>query len=133
MTAFHFELVAPERLLFSGNVESVILSGTEGEMTVLADQAPAMTTLKPGIVTYAESGGAVKKLFVRAGFADIAPGGLTILAETAVPLEELSAASMDAEIKAAAGLAASASAGEAARLAGEKLAQLNELKAVLKL
>ena len=67
MTSFHFELVAPERLLFSGDVESVILSGTEGEMTVLADQAPAMTTLKPGIVTYAVAGGATKKLLLTTG------------------------------------------------------------------
>ena len=133
MTSFHFELVAPERLLFSGNVESVILSGTEGEMTVLADQAPAMTTLKPGIVTYAVAGGATKKLFVRAGFADIAPGGLTILAETAVPVEELSAATLDAEIRSASELAGAATEGEPSRLAGEMLAQLNELKAALKL
>ena len=133
MTAFHFELVPPERLLFSGLVESVILSGTEGEMTVLADEAPAMTVLKPGVVTYVESSGVTKKLFVRAGFADIAPTGLTILAETAVPLEEMSAARMDAEIKTAGELAASATAGEALRLASEKLAQLNELKAALKL
>ena len=133
MTSFHFELVAPERLLFSGNVESVILSGTEGEMTVLADQAPSMTTLKPGIVTYAQTGGATKRLFVRAGFADIAPGGLTILAETAVPVEELSAATLDAEIKVASELAGAATDGEPSRLAGEMLAQLNELKAALQL
>ena len=133
MTAFHFELVAPELLLFSGNVESVILSGTEGEMTVLADEAPAITTLKPGIVTYAETSGAIRKLFVRGGFADIAPTGLTILAENAVPLEEMSAVRMDAEIKTAGDLATSATAGEASRLASEKLAQLHELKASLKL
>ena len=133
MTAFHFELVAPERLLFSGNVESVILSGTEGEMTVLADEAPAITTLKPGIVTYAETSGAIRKLFVRGGFADIAPTGLTILAENAVPLEEMSAVRMDSEIKTAGELAAVASVGEASRLASEKLAQLHELKASLKL
>ena len=133
MTSFHFELVAPERLLFSGDVESVVLAGTEGEMTVLADQAPSMTTLKPGVVTYALAGGATKKLFVRGGFADIAPGGLTILAETAVPLEEMSAATLDGEIKIATSQAADAATGEAGRLAGEKLAQLGELKAALNL
>lgn len=133
MTAFHFELVAPEQLLFSGDVDSVVLSGTEGEMTVLANQAPLMTTLKPGIITIAETSGATKKLFVRGGFADIAPTGLTILAETAVPLEHLTAARIDAEITSAADEAAAAGIGESARLAAEKLAQLNELKASLKL
>ena len=133
MTAFHFELVAPEQLLFSGDVDSVVLSGTEGEMTVLANQAPLMTTLKPGIITIAETSGATKKLFVRGGFADIAPTGLTILAETAVQLEHLTAARIDAEITSAADEAAAAGIGESARLAAEKLAQLNELKASLKL
>ena len=132
MTAFHFELVAPEQLLFSGDVESVILSGTEGEMTVLADQAPLMTTLKPGIVTIAETSGATKKLFVRGGFADVAPAGLTILAETAVPLEHLTGARLDAEIASAETEMADANVAESKRLASEKLDQLRELKAALK-
>ena len=48
MAAFHFELVSPEQLLFSGEVESVAIPGIEGQMTILKDHAPVMTTLKPG-------------------------------------------------------------------------------------
>ena len=131
MTAFHFELVAPERLMFSGPVESVVLAGTEGEMTVLAQHAPVMTTLKPGVVTVEEAAGKVRKLFVRGGFADISASGLTILAETAIPLEELDARRIDAQIKDAEEDFADAKFEETKRLAGEKLDQLRELKSAL--
>ena len=131
MTAFHFELVAPERLMFSGHVESVVLAGTEGEMTVLAQHAPVMTTLKPGVVTVEETAGKVRKLFVRGGFADISASGLTILAETAIPLEELDAKRIDAQIKDAEEDFADAKFEETKRLAGEKLDQLRELKSAL--
>src|ERR1700753_2971930 len=99
MATFSFELVSPERLMFTGEVESVVVPGTEGEFTVLKDHAPLMSTLKPGIVTVAESSAKTSKLFVRGGFADVNPAGLTILAETATPLEELDAAKLDAEIQ----------------------------------
>ena len=52
---FHFELVSPERLMFSGEVEAVIVPGTEGQFTVLKDHAPLMTRLKPGIVEVDET------------------------------------------------------------------------------
>ena len=78
MAAFPFELVSPERLLFTGEVESVVVPGSEGEMTVMKDHAPLMTTLKPGIVTVNETAGKSQRLFVRGGFADVAPTGLTI-------------------------------------------------------
>lgn len=131
MTTFHFELVAPERLMFSGSVESVVLAGTEGEMTVLAQHAPVMTTLKPGVVTVEETAGKVRKLFVRGGFADISASGLTILAETAIPLEDLDASRIDAQIKDAEEDFADAKVEESKRLAGEKLDQLRELKSAL--
>ena len=133
MTAFHFELVAPERLLFSGNVESVVLDGTEGQMTVLADMAPLMTTLKPGVVTVEESAGKLRKLFVRGGFADISTAGLTILADAAIPLEELDAKTIEAQIKGAEEDLAAATLDESKRLASEKVDQLRELKAALSL
>ena len=101
MAAFPFELVSPERLLFTGEVESVVVPGSEGELTVLKDHAPLMTTLKPGIVTVNEASGKSQRLFVRGGFADVAPTGLTILAESSVPIEQLDGVRLDAEIKGA--------------------------------
>lgn len=127
--AFLFELVSPERLMFAGDVLSVVVPGTEGEFTVLKDHAPLMSTLKPGIVTIAEAGSKTSRLFVRGGFADVNPAGLTILAETALPLEELDRARLDAEIKQASDDVAAAKGDEPRRLAQEKLDQLNELRA----
>ena len=131
MAAFPFELVSPERLLFTGDVESVVVPGTEGEFTVLKDHAPLMSTLKPGIVTSAEAGSKQSRLFVRGGFADVNPSGLTILAETAVRLEEMDAAKLDAEIKDAGEDVTDATGDEARRVAQERLDQLREVRAAL--
>ena len=131
MATFAFELVSPERLLFGGDVESVVVPGTEGEFTVLKDHAPLMSTLKPGVVTVTETGARETRLFVRGGFADVAPTGLTILAESAVPVEQLDAAKLDAEIQNAREDVSDAPNDETRRLAQEKLDQLNELRAAL--
>jgi F-type H+-transporting ATPase subunit epsilon len=133
MAAFHFDLVSPEKLLFSGSVESVIVPGTEGEFTVLKDHAPLMAMLKPGIVTVEETAAKKARLFVRAGFADVSNGGLTILAEQAIPVEELDAAKIDADIKDAEEDVADAETDEGRRLAREKLDQLREVKAALRI
>ncbi len=79
----HFSLVAPERQLFSAEVDQVDAPGAEGDFGVLAGHAPFMTALKAGSVTVYE--GASKRVFaIDGGFADITPAGLTILAEKAV-------------------------------------------------
>ena len=131
MASFAFELVSPERLLFGGDVESVVVPGTEGEFTVLKDHAPLMSTLKPGVVTVTETGAKETRLFVRGGFADVAPTGLTILAESAVPVEQLDGAKLDAEIQNAREDVSDAPSDETRRMAQEKLDQLNELRAAL--
>lgn len=127
---FHFELVSPERLLFAGEVTEVIVPGTEGEFTVLKDHAPFMTTLRPGIVTV-EGGGNATRLFVRGGFADVAPTGLTILAESAVPIEEFSAARLNVEIQGANDDYNKAATEEAKRQATERIGQLEQLRSAL--
>src|SRR5689334_6618708 len=93
----HFSLVSPERELFSGDVEQVDAPGTEGEFGVLPKHAPFMTTLKPGVVRIHE-GGQVNAVFVRGGFADVTPQGLTILAEEAVNLADVDVAALDTQI-----------------------------------
>ena len=133
MAAFAFELVSPERLMFSGQVEAVIVPGTEGEFTVLKDHAPFMSTLKPGIVEIDESASRKIRLFVRGGFADVSPKGLTILAEQAIAVEELDAAKIDAEIKNAEEDVTDAASDESRRVAREKLDQLREVRAALKI
>jgi F-type H+-transporting ATPase subunit epsilon len=129
--AFNFELVAPERVLYSGSVNQVVVPGSEGDMTVLSGHAPTMTTLRPGIVTLSEEKGA-KRLFVRGGFADITPDGLTILAEQAIPVEELNADRIALEMKNAEEDLADSKTDEARRVATEKLGQLKDVMAALR-
>ncbi len=133
MPAFHFELVSPEKLVFSGEVESVVVPGTEGEFTVLKDHSPLMSTLKPGVVDIEQTATQKLRFLVRGGFADVAPAGLTILAEHAVPLAEFDAAQIASDIKDAEEDVANAATDEARRLAAEKRDQLLELKDALKL
>ena len=89
MANFHFELVSPEKLFFSGEVRQVDVPGEEGEFGVLAEHAPYVATLKPGVLTIYRDDGNIR-VVVRGGFAEVAPGGnLTVLAEQAVPVDEL--------------------------------------------
>jgi F-type H+-transporting ATPase subunit epsilon len=129
--SFTFELVAPERVLYSGSVTQVVLPGTEGEMTILAGHSLTMTTLRPGIVTVSEEKGS-KRLFVRGGFADVTPAGLTILAEQAIPLEELNADRIAQEMKNAEEDLADAKTDETRRVAMEKLDQLKEVMSAIR-
>ena len=87
---FKFELVSPEKLLFSGEVEQVLVPGAEGDMTVMAKHAPLITTLRPGLLELEFPGGKRQRFFARGGFAEVVPAGLTVLAETAIDLDEMS-------------------------------------------
>jgi len=95
------EIVSPERLVLSEVVTSVTVPGTEGYFTVMNDHAPFMTTLRPGFITVSASNGRDEIFFVRGGFADVAPEGLTILAEEASPFAQFDHADLQAQIKAA--------------------------------
>jgi F-type H+-transporting ATPase subunit epsilon len=86
MAALHFEFVSPERVLFSGDVDQVDLPGSEGDMGILPQHAPLVTTLRPGIVTMFNQGRR-EEIVVVGGFAEVSPAGLTILADRAEPRE----------------------------------------------
>jgi F-type H+-transporting ATPase subunit epsilon len=86
---FPFELVSPERLLVSGEARSVVVPGSEGEFEVLKDHAPFLAMLRPGILKVTGAAGDEQRIFVRSGFADVNGIGLTVLAEDAVPVEQL--------------------------------------------
>jgi F-type H+-transporting ATPase subunit epsilon len=132
--AFKFELVSPERLLVSGEVEQVIVPGSEGEMTVLAHHAPLLTTLKPGLLDIGfPGGGEHQRYFVHGGFAEVSPVGLTVLAETAIDLIQLDAAQLAQAIKDAEEDVADATASDARDRAQTKLDQLRQVHATLNL
>jgi F-type H+-transporting ATPase subunit epsilon len=99
MATFHFDLVSPEKLLFSSDVTQVDIPGAEGDFGVLAGHAPIITTLRPGVlVIYGETGEELK-VVVHGGFAEVGPAGLTVLADTAVPLEDFDLAVLAGAIK----------------------------------
>ncbi|ODT68853.1 MAG: ATP synthase F1 subunit epsilon [Pelagibacterium sp. SCN 63-23] len=95
------EIVSPERLVLSETVTSVTVPGSEGYFTVMNDHAPFMTTLRPGFITVVKDGGRADVYFVKGGFADVSPAGLTILAEQSVPFTEFDHGELQAQIKAA--------------------------------
>ncbi len=88
MATFKFDLVSPEKLLFSGDVDQVDVPGVEGDFGVLAGHAPYVTTLRPGIVTIHGTAGA-QKIVVHGGFAEVSPRGLTVLADVAEAVEDV--------------------------------------------
>lgn len=100
MATFQFDFVGPDRVLYSGQVEAVQIPGTEGEMTVLPGHAPVLTSLKVGVIVVTERANSGKRIFVQGGFADIGPVGVTIVAERAAPIEEVTPASIDKDIEA---------------------------------
>lgn len=130
MATFHFELVSPERQLFSGAVEQVVVPGSEGDFGILAGHAPFVSSLRPGILTI-HGGGQPKRLYVRGGFAEVSSGGLTVLAERATPVEELRADQIDADIRNAEEDISDAKDDAARSRASQRLDQLRTVKAAL--
>jgi F-type H+-transporting ATPase subunit epsilon len=126
----HFSLVSPVRELFSGDVKQVDAPGVEGEFGVLPKHAPFMTVLKPGIVRIHEDSG-VTPIFVRGGFADVTPAGLTILAEEAIRLSDVDAAALDTEIAKVRSDASDPGDESRRKRAAERLAYLEALRAAL--
>src|SRR6266403_1344837 len=85
---FHFDLVSPEKLAFSGEVDQVDVPGVEGDFGVLAGHAPVIATIRPGILTVT-SGGTRQKIIVLGGLAEVSDKGLTVLADVATSVQEL--------------------------------------------
>ena len=128
MAAFAFELVSPERILFSGEVDQVVVPGTEGDFAVLKDHAPMMSSLRAAVLTIDASGKSTQRMFIRGGFADVSLNGLTVLAEQAIPVEEVTPDTLHAEAEIAQAEFDKATTDEARRAATERLAQIMELR-----
>ena len=88
MATFHFDLVSPEKLAFSGEVDQVDVPGVEGDFGVLAGHAPVVAAIRPGILTVT-SGGTHQKIIVLGGLAEVSNNGLTVLADVATSMQEL--------------------------------------------
>jgi F-type H+-transporting ATPase subunit epsilon len=97
---FHFELVTPERLLLAGEAEQVVVPGVDGDFAVLSGHAPVISTLRPGIVDITMTD-TKRRVFVKKGVAEADPERLTVLAQTALDVDELDSRRIADELKAA--------------------------------
>ena len=96
---FPFELVTPERLLVSTEVEMVVVPGTEGNFGVLAGHSPLISTIRPGTIDLYETRPTVsERIFVVGGIAEVTPERCTVLAEEAMAPDSLDRAALDAEL-----------------------------------
>jgi len=121
MATFHFDLVSPEKLLFSGEVDQVDIPGAEGDFGVLAGHAPVVAALRPGIMTVTV-GGQQEKMVVLGGFAEVsADGKLTVLADMAESVKEFNREMLAAKIAAEEARIKEMEAGNALDRAIEKL------------
>ncbi len=105
--AFRFDLVSPERVLMSEDVEQVVLPGGDGDFAVLEGHAPVISTLRAGVLDVSAPAGR-KQMFVKGGFAEVEPDRLTVLAEKVFELEHFAPDQIAAELKEAEAQLASA-------------------------
>lgn len=129
--AFKFELVSPEKLLVSEQVEAVVIPGSEGEMTVMANHAPLIAMIKPGLVSVKPAAGAERRYVVYGGLADIQPQACILLAEAAVALTDLDRDDLSRRIRQAQEALAGAGDDSARSQAEVLLAQLSSLENAL--
>ncbi len=129
--SFKFELVSPEQLLVSTEVTSVVVPGSEGDMTVMANHAPTMTTIRPGIVSFTGDDGKEERFVVFGGFADILPEGCTVLAEKAIHVDDMNSEIIKEQIAAAEKAVEEAKHDAQAQRAREFLDQLTTLEGAI--
>jgi len=93
-----FELVSPEKLLVSESVEMVVLPGAEGDFGVLPGHAATVSSIRPGLLAVYDNGAVTSRIFVSGGFAEVTPERCTLLADAAVPLDEMNRADIEKSI-----------------------------------
>lgn len=126
MATFQFDLVSPEKLLLSGEVEQVDVPGSEGYFGVLAGHAPMVTSLRPGILSIKRDGGEMK-IVILGGFAEVSPAGLTVLADTAAAIEDFDRTALSEHISATEAKVAKL---EPGALLDKEIARLDHFKAL---
>ncbi|WP_374380152.1 F0F1 ATP synthase subunit epsilon [Dongia sp.] len=91
----HFELVSPERLLFSANVAEIVIPGAEGDFAVLPGHSNLISTIRPGVIHILEGASVSDRIFVEGGFAEVNDKGCTVLAERAQKVSEIDRAAAE--------------------------------------
>lgn len=123
---FKFELVSPERILLSIDADQVVVPGADGDFAVLAGHAPVISTLRPGVIDVT-AGGTKRKLFVKSGFCEAGSARLTVLAEKAYDVDDMSPSLVASELKAAEAELASAKDDSAKMMASTLVQELKRL------
>ncbi len=129
--SFAFELVSPEKLVLSEQAMQVVVPGTEGYFTVMANHAAVIAMIKPGVVEITLESGDEKRMLVRGGFADVSPDGLTLLTEYVCDLANFDLEELDQQIKNAGEDVSDAQTDEKRDKAQLLLNQLEEAKAAI--
>ncbi len=93
-----FELVSPERLLLSQEVEMVVVPGAEGDFGVLAGHSALVSAIRPGVIAVFENGAVTERIFVSGGFAEVTPERCTVLADGAEPVGEIDRDSLESSL-----------------------------------
>ena len=96
-----FELVSPEKLLLSEDVEMVVVPGGEGNFGVLPGHALFISTVRPGVIDVYEGNRISERIFVSGGFAEVTPERCTVLADEAMPLSSLDRAQIEESLRTA--------------------------------
>ncbi|MBR9972383.1 F0F1 ATP synthase subunit epsilon [Magnetospirillum sulfuroxidans] len=86
-----FELVSPAKLLVSAAVDMVVVPGSEGDFGAMAQHAPMITTVRPGVIDIHDGGKIGNRIFVAGGFAEVNEERVTVLAEEAIPVADITA------------------------------------------
>jgi F-type H+-transporting ATPase subunit epsilon len=125
---FKFELVSPERILLSVDAEQVVVPGSNGDFAVLPGHAPFITSLRPGVLDVM-AGGAKSRVLVKGGFAEVDPTRLTVLAQSAFNVDELTGSMLSRELEAAEGELSAATDDEAKMMADSLVMELKRIAA----
>jgi F-type H+-transporting ATPase subunit epsilon len=94
-----FELVSPEKLVFSQGVDMVVIPGAEGDFGVLPRHSPLISAIRPGVIKIYDQGQVTETIFVSGGFAEVTPSRCTVLAEEAMPVGDIDPSEVTQEIK----------------------------------
>ena len=125
---FKFELISPERILMSIDADQVVVPGADGDFAVLAGHAPVIATLRPGVLDVT-AGNTKKRLFVKSGFCEVDPARLTVLAQKAYDVEDMTPAIIADEMKTAEAELAAAKDDNAKMMADTLVSELKRLSA----